>query len=91
MSFPISRNGDTGSGCGGNGTIVGASSHWTLRGSLVALNGDSYSCSKHGSQSLIASHRFSIHGKSIVRVGDRTTCGATINTGANGATSGAMD
>ena len=88
MAVPISRNGDTGAGCGSTGVIVGASSHWNMRGSLVALHGDAYACAEHGIQSLVSNHTFTIRGRSIIRVGDTTTCGATIQTGAPGTFSG---
>lgn len=80
----IARNGDRGDGCGGNGVITGASSRYTCRGSLVARNGDAYQCTRHGTRAVIANHHWTLDGQSIVLVGDKTTCGATIRTGAEG-------
>lgn len=88
MGKPIARVSDTGGGCGGSGVITSSSAHWLMRGQYVALHGDTYQCSRHGQQRLIADHPFTIRGKSIVRQGDRTTCGATIYTGGEGTESG---
>jgi uncharacterized Zn-binding protein involved in type VI secretion len=80
----IARQGDRGSGCGGSGSITGASTHFSCRGARAAKDGDSYSCSKHGQQSVKGNHHWKINGKSIILEGDKTTCGATIQSGAGG-------
>ncbi len=78
----IARLGDTGGGCGGSGVITNVSSHFECYGALVALHGDGYSCSKHGGQTLIGTSHLGVFDLSVIRVGDRSTCGAIINTGA---------
>lgn len=82
----IARNGDKGGGhlCGSTGVITGASSHFQCRGPLAAKDGDTYMCRKHGKQKCVASHHFTLNGKSIVLVGDLTSCGAKIQEGARG-------
>lgn len=83
---PIACVGHRGKGCndGGSGEIVGSSSHFTVRGRLAALDGDSYRCRVHGMQKLIATSHFEVSGKKLARMGDKTTCGATIFEGAEG-------
>lgn len=78
----VARLTDIGGGCGGSGYISRVSTHFECYGQPAAVHDDDYTCSKHGGQRLIGSSHMEVDGRSIIRVGDRTTCGATILTGA---------
>jgi uncharacterized Zn-binding protein involved in type VI secretion len=70
-------DGDTGSHGGG---VVSSASKTYAEGSKVVLNGDTYNCSTHGSQTISnpISTKTYAEGKLIALHGSVASCGATI-------------
>jgi len=77
-------DGDSGSGCGGTGTVTTSAVKTYAEGSLLVLNGDTYTCSLHGGQTVSnpISTKTYAEGKLIALHGSSSSCGATITSSA---------
>lgn len=82
----IVRQGDQGMHGPYPGVVSRATGSATLNGMRVAVHGDLYKCSKHGSQQIIATGSATLDGKKVVKVGDKAKCGAVIMKGSPDAT-----
>ncbi|WP_058910189.1 PAAR domain-containing protein [Entomohabitans teleogrylli] len=61
------------------GVVITACSGLKSQGLMVACEGDSVVCPKHGA-TVIVGHGsgFSVDGKNVARDGDKTSCGASL-------------
>lgn len=76
----IVRLGDTGTH---GGEVVTSAAKWRAEGALIARKGDLYACPIHGTNPIAeGSPAWKCEGADIARHGDRTTCGATLISGA---------
>ena len=76
-------DGDAGAGCGGTGVVTSGAVKTYAEGKLVVLDGDVYTCSLHGAQTIIAGTiKTYAEGELICIDGDLSSCGATITSSA---------
>jgi uncharacterized Zn-binding protein involved in type VI secretion len=65
------------------GFMTSASGHFKVNGIMVCVNIDQHTCPipGHGTTSVTSSSTLKSNGKSVIHVGDKAGCGATIISG----------
>ena len=89
----VARLNDTGSHNGADrGTIITSAKRTYLNKSLPARVGDTYVCPKHGVNAIrTGSSKVWVESRRLARVGSKTWCGATIDSGAHNVTDGSAE
>jgi uncharacterized Zn-binding protein involved in type VI secretion len=89
----VARLNDTGSHNGADrGTITTSAKRTYLNNSLPARVGDTYICPKHGVNAIrTGSLKVWVESRRLARVGSKTWCGATIDSGAHNVTDGSAE
>lgn len=89
----VARHNDTGSHNGADqGTIIGSAKRTFLNKALPARVGDAYLCPEHGLNAIrTGSSKVWVESRRLARVGSKTWCGATIDSGAHNVTDGSAE
>lgn len=70
------------------GTATATATRTNVNGTAVLRHDDPVTCAEHGQKKVVSSSSVLVEGKPIARVGDETTCGATIKNGSGNVNAG---